>query len=356
MRVLVVDDSPLLRRGMRTILERGGLVVVGECANGTDALARIETLRPDVVTMDLDMPGLDGLGAIERIMAERPTPILVVTGEPAYRGLDSEFEALARGAVDLVRKPSATSPEECEQLIERLQMVARVQVVPHVRGVARRRARTNHPTEPLLPSATARIAAANPVPAVVAIGASTGGPGAVRIVLDGLGTGLGVPVVVVQHMADEFADGFVRWLRSQVAMPVVEAAPGVRLDPGVAYVAVRGPHLRIAEDGVTLIAVSGPAHPHRPSVDALFTGLAASHGRRAIGIVLTGMGDDGALGLAAISAAGGLTIAQDEESSVVFGMPGAAIERGAARLVLNLRNVARVTRDACRAARPGGSA
>ncbi len=354
-RVLVVDDSQLLRRGMRAILENAGVVVIGECATGLEAVAKVATLRPDVVTMDLDMPGLDGLATIERIMAEHPTPILVVTGDPKFRGLDGQFEALARGAVDLVAKPNSTAIEECNRLVDRIRMVASVSVVPHVRGAARRRNRTNHPTEPLLPSASARISSHLP-PALVAIGASTGGPGAVRVVLDGLGAELGVPVVVVQHMAEEFAEGFVRWLRSQVAMPVVEAVAGTRMVPNTAYVAVRGPHLRVGEGGKMLVAVPGPADPHRPSIDVMFAGAASAWGKRAIGILLTGMGDDGADGLGAIASSGGLTIAQDEESCVVFGMPGAAIDRGAARLVLNLHNVARVTRDVCRGVRQGGVA
>ncbi len=186
-----------------------------------------------------------------------------------------------------------------------------------------------------------------PVTGLIAIGASTGGPGALRTVLAGLGPDLPVPVVLVQHMAEEFAEGFVAWLRSQVEIPVQEAAIGVRLRPGNAYVAVRGPHIRVGADGIVAVA-PGPPNPHRPSIDVLFSSIANGWGKRGIGILLTGMGADGANGLAAISATGALTIAQDEQSSVVFGMPGAAIERGAARLVLALDQISRVTRDACR--------
>ncbi|MDX2089740.1 MAG: chemotaxis-specific protein-glutamate methyltransferase CheB [Kofleriaceae bacterium] len=346
-RVLVVDDSRLLRRGIRTILEGAGLVVVGECASGVEAVAKVASLRPDVVTLDLDMPGLDGLGTIEHIMAEHPTPIVVVTGDPSYRGLDGHFEALARGAVELVPKPAnmVASSEGCMRLVELVRTVSRVAVVPHVRGTARRRRRANT-TMPLRPGATPRTGG-YAAPSVIAIGASTGGPGALRTLLGGL-EDMPVPIIAVQHMAEEFAEGFVRWLQSQVAVPVHEARVGTRMRPGNAYIAVRGPHLRVEAD-CTISATAGAANPHRPSVDAVFTSLANTCGKRGVGIVLTGMGDDGALGLSEIHAAGGMTIAQDEESSVVFGMPGAAIARNAVRHVLPLDSIAKFTRDTCRA-------
>ena len=342
-RVLMVDDSRLLRRGMRSILEASGIVVVGECANGIDAIAKVDSLQPDVVTLDLDMPELDGLTTIERIMETRPTPILVVTGDARFRGMDGHFEALMRGAIDLIHKPGSVDPDapDCQRLVERIHAVARVPVAPSFsRGWRRRQKTTQRDAAP--PPRVTEL-----VPAVIAIGASTGGPGALRAVLGSLGTDLPAPVVVVQHMAEEFAEGFVAWLQSQVSIPVQEATVGTRMRPGHAYVAVRGPHLRIAADNV-INAAPGRPNPHRPSIDVLFSSIASGLGKRSIGILLTGMGDDGADGLAAISAAGALTIAQDEATSVVFGMPGAAVERGAAKLVLPLNSIARVTRDACR--------
>jgi two-component system chemotaxis response regulator CheB len=219
-------------------------------------------------------------------------------------------------------------------------------VVPHVRGASRRRDRTKRPTVPVARDAAQR-AGGDIKPGVIVIGASTGGPGAVRTVLAGLGTDLPVPVVVVQHMAEEFADGFVRWLDSQVPMPVREATPRTRMRRGHAYVAVRGPHIAIGADGV-IAAVDGPPAPHCPSIDVLFSSVAQAWSNRAVGILLTGMGDDGAAGLGDIASSGGLTIVQDEETSVVFGMPGAAIERGAARWIVGLDSVARLARDICK--------
>jgi two-component system chemotaxis response regulator CheB len=339
-RVLVVDDSLLVRRALRRLLEAAGCIVVGECATGDEAAARVAVLRPDVVTLDLDMPRGDGLGAIEHIMAERPTPILVVTGAPRFRGLDAHFEALTRGAIDLVAKPG--TEEEGARLVELVRTAATIPVVPHVRGTARRRRRGSSTMPP--PRALAEVP-----PAVVVVGASTGGPGTLRTMLRGLGARHPTPIVVVQHMAEDFADGFVHWLGSQVPMAVVETAPGQRLRPGCVHVAVRGPHVTIGPDGVVGLA-HAPAAPHSPSVDALFTSVATSFAGRALGVLLTGMGADGADGLAAIAAAGGLTIAQDEETSAVFGMPRAAIERGAARIVLPIDRIARAVGDACRIA------
>lgn len=352
-RVLIVDDSALVRHAFRRLLERAGIQIAGECARGDEAVARVAALRPDVITLDLDMPGLDGLDTIERIMADHPTPILVVTGEPNFRGLDAHFAALTRGALDLVPKPGDDAGGAA--LVALIETAAQVAVVPHVRGAARHRLRSVRPTSPMTPAAVPRLLDHVP-PAAVLIGASTGGPGVLRTLLGSLGAGFAVPIVVGQHMAEAFAEGFVRWLASQLALRVVEATPGTRIRPGHVYVAVRGPHLGIAADGV-LHALTGVPSPHRPalhtpSIDALFTDAAQHLGSRALGVLCTGMGDDGAAGLGAIAAAGGLTIAQDEESSVVFGMPRAAIERGSARLVLSVDGIARAIRDACRPPSP----
>lgn len=347
-RVLIVDDSALVRHAMRRLLERAGIQIAGECARGDEAVARVASLRPDVITLDLDMPGLDGLDTIERIMAEHPTPILVVTGEPNFRGLDAHFAALTRGALDLVAKPGDDAAGA--SLVALIETAARVKVVPHVRGSARNRMRTVRPTSPMTPGAVPRLLDHVP-PAAVLIGASTGGPGVLRTLLGSLGPNFAAPIVVAQHMAETFAQGFVHWLGGQLALKVVEATPGTRVRHGTVYVAVRGPHLGIAADG-TLQALTGVSSPHRPCIDALFADAARNLGPRALGVLCTGMGEDGALGLGAIAAAGGLTIAQDEESSVVFGMPRAAIERGSARLVLNIDGIARAIRDACRPPSP----
>jgi two-component system chemotaxis response regulator CheB len=339
--VLIVDDSRLLRRALRAFFETSpDFVVVGEAATGRDAVAKVASLQPDLVTMDLEMPDLDGLGAIERIMAERPTPILVLTGDPEFRGLNAQFEALARGAIDLLEKPSdfPGTPEERRHFLSTALLASRVPVVHHVRGAAaERRARRR-----VAPGAAPRA----PVSLVV-MAASTGGPGAIRAVLAEIGADRAAvpPIVVVQHMHAVFAAGFVEWLRASTRLRVREAARGVSLDRGSVYVAVRGDHVAVTAAG-ELELRPDPAVRYCPSADVLFESAADAYGAQALGVLLSGMGDDGAAGLAAIAAAGGLTIAQDEETSAVFGMPGAAVERGAARLVLPVGEIAGAIRDA----------
>jgi two-component system chemotaxis response regulator CheB len=342
-RVLVVDDSALLRRALRATFESSAdFVVIGEAASGQEAHEKVVALAPDLVTMDLDMPGMDGLAAIEAIMADRPTPVLVVTGDPRFRGLDAHFEALTRGAIELLPKPSAFpgTPREVEHLLTTARIAARVPVVPHVRGSAARRRQQR--------SSSLDLEAVQRVPPggsnLVVVGASTGGPGALRDLLVDLGPAPACPVIVAQHMTEAFAEGFVHWLGTVCPAPVREARAGMRLHPGIVYCVLRGPHLGVGPAAVLEPVRGGGVHC--PSVDALFHSAARHHGGRALGVLLTGMGDDGAAGLAAIAAAGGVTVAQDETTSTVFGMPKAAIDRGAARFVLPLRHIGALVRAA----------
>ncbi|HVK76618.1 MAG TPA: chemotaxis protein CheB [Kofleriaceae bacterium] len=352
-RVLIVDDAPHRHGGLRAMLEPAGLRVVGACARGDDAVARVAALVPDVIAIDLDLAGLDGLTTIERIMAERPTPIVVVAGDPRLRGGDVPFEALARGAVDVVPRPRDDA--EVARLVDQVRAAASIPVASHGRG-GRRRGRDSRPTTPLRPVVPAARPALPAVPpAVVVVGASTGGPGALRALIELLGADHPTPIVVIQHLPEELGAGFVRWLDSQVPAHVVEATPRTRIRPGAVHVAVRGPHVAIEADG-TITAIPGRATPHCPSIDVLFSATAHRFGARAIGALLTGAGDDGAAGLGAIAAAGGVTLAQDEASSVVFDMPRAAIARGTAQQVLPIAGIARVVRDACRIVPPAARA
>lgn len=331
-RVVVVDDSALLRWALRATLVGGGFRVAGEAASGREAIDLVKSQRPDLVTMDLDMPDMDGLDAIEQIMAECPTPILVVTAIPRYRGLDAHFEALARGAVELVPKPSAFpgTPREQRELLEMAIMATRIPVVAHVRASVRRRREAPLTTPTRMGTGRADL---------VVIGASTGGPGVLRELLLSLDR-IDAPIVIVQHMVDVFAQSFIDWLGLHTNMPVYEAKPGTSLLPGTVHVAVRGSNVRISPEG-RIEAAPDDLSPHRPSINVLFASAAESFGARALGVLLTGMGDDGATGLGAIAAAGGITVAQDEATSTVYGMPRAAVERGAARWVLPDHELAR---------------
>jgi two-component system, chemotaxis family, protein-glutamate methylesterase/glutaminase len=327
--VVVVDDSPVQRRFLRGALEaHGEFSVVGEARNGREGVAMVEKLRPAAVLMDLDLPVMNGFEAIERIMASQPTPIVVYSGyveDPA-----NAVSALAAGAVDVMAKPSWGEGGQLEAYAEdlrrRVRVASRVRVITHPR--ARLRTTTRPPVHP-------QRAATAPVPAprglvrssttqLVAIGASTGGPQALAAVLGAFPADFEPAVLVVQHMADGFIPGLVSWLDELSPLPVVMGATGRRLQPGTVTVAPSGLNLLVHEH---LRVVCEPARErqfHVPGIDASFHSVADNVGPEAIGVLLTGMGRDGAAGLKAMRERGATTIGQDEATSAVYGMPQAA--------------------------------
>lgn len=330
-RVLVVDDSLVAREMLKHILgSDAGIEVVGTATDGAEAVEMTAALRPDLVTMDIHMPRMGGIEATERIMAYTPTPVLVVSSSVYGEGVGRAFDALACGALDVVLKPAprdwAGLDDIARDLVRRVQMLSQVRVITHVRGRRAGRhavaARTEHRSG-----------------SVVAIGASTGGPSALREVLGGLPAGLPAPVLVTQHIADGFIPGLVEWLDTACAIRVREAADGCALEPGTAYLAPTGRDLKL-EGAAARLADPAAGQVHAPSADMLFESVARSRGHDAVGVLLTGMGADGARGLRALHDAGAATIAQDEATSVVFGMPRAAIELGAAGRVLPLGEIA----------------
>lgn len=321
-RVLVVDDSPLVREILAAVLaEAPGCEVVGFASSGAEAAQRALELRPDVITMDLQMPGSDGFDGIARIMAEAPTRILVLSAE---RGEIAAFRALSLGALDLLEKPAADSDlaHYGEQLRTRLKLLASVPVIRHVRG-----------KRPLRPEPPPRQRVE-----LVAIAASLGGPRALTALFKSLPPSFPVPIVVVQHMAEGFTEGLTRWIRQETRLDVREARDGEPLEPGTILFAPAGKHLLI-ERGLARLDDGPPVHGFRPSATPLFRSTARAYGARACGVILTGMGDDGADGLVELKAAGGTTLAQDEATCAVFGMPRAAIEAGAIHEVLPLDRI-----------------
>jgi len=350
-RVLVVDDSSLCRDVLRAILEEeGDIEVVGEANDGEEARAAVMRLRPSVITLDIEMPGTDGLTAIGRIMAENPTPILVVTGRPAEKRSHTLFEAVRRGALDLFPKPSAGRPEEAKALRVLVRRMASVPVVRHLKTQSMR----SPPVSVALPRIIAApddapqvtppsLVATGGRPArVIGIGASAGGPAAVAAVLGALPKGLSASVLVVQHMLTGFTRPFCDFLRLHTKLDVHLVDGVLRMSPGTVYVAPDDRHL-VATQGDELAPFDArPSQGHRPSVDVLFDSLAAVHGSAAAGVILSGMGEDGARGLLAMSKAGALTLAQDKEGCAVYGMPRAAVARGAVRKELPLGEIADV--------------
>lgn len=399
LRVLIVDDSNLVRAALREMLESDPEIqVVGEAANGRDALVRAAELRPNIITMDVRMPVMDGLETTEQLMAYNPTPILAITALYARDDVDISFKMLGAGALEVMEKPDISDPAAYErarsELIRRVKLLARVRVVTHLRGRRRtdpgdknvdvpwRVTRSSKPpqsssTDALAPGRITRLReqptdapplfsrtprssesqstsvdVAPPVPPeppaiqttpaeavprsstslpqvrlrypVVVIGASTGGPRIVQQILQALPGTFNAAVLVVQHIAEGFSIGMVEWLGTNCSLPVKLAAEHDRIQRGMVLVAPDSFHLFVEPDGRIHLAVQPMLQ--RPSVDIAMQTAASVFGTYTTGVLLTGMGRDGAIGMQHIRQAGGYTIAQDEASCSIYGMPRAAVE------------------------------
>ena len=333
--VVLVEDSVIERRFLRAAITADpGLCVVGEARTGRDAIALIERLRPSAVVLDLELPGTAAIDIIERIMASVPTPILVCSTEvDAARAA----AALAAGAIDVVARPTARDADRAsyaEALRRGVRVASRVRVITHPRG--RLKTRAHLASE----AAVSARAGAEATVDLVAIGASTGGPQALAHLLGALPADFTPAVVVVQHMADGFIEGLATWLDGLCALPVGVATSGVRLQPGTVTIAPSARNLVVNDHLRISIEQPPPTQFNVPGVDATFESVARSLGPRAIGVLLTGMGRDGAVGLKAMRNAGAITIGQDEESSAVWGMPAAAAACGAVQRQLPLIEIA----------------
>lgn len=317
-RVLVVDDSAFARKVVREMLTSAGFEVVGIARDGLEALEKIAELKPDVVTLDLVMPNLDGLGVLAALPAEGGPRIVVVSmaGEDTALG----FAALQAGAVEIVRKPTALA-------IEKLREIA-AEVTRAVGAAAQARTPLPSGALPVAPSVAPRGAVSK---AILVVGASTGGPQAVTRLLRGLPPDLPVPMAIVVHLPPGYTEAFARRLDDESGLEVREASEGLALLPGRAVVARAGQHLKVRRVGSSLQAaldLSPVDRLHRPAVDVLFSSAAELLGRRVLGVVLTGMGDDGLEGSRAIRQAGGEVLTEAEPSCVVYGMPRCVDEAG----------------------------
>ncbi len=330
-RVLLVEDSPTVRRYLLELIQEApGFAVVGQARDGDEALHLVRELRPDVVSMDLQMPHTDGLQATRNIMSQHPTPIVVVS-QLLEGDVDLSMEALGAGALAVVGKPPHRNhpdfPAALRALHTNLRAMAGVKVVS-------RRLPRHAPEAPRL--------MLERTPQVIGIAASTGGPRALREILSALAADFAVPLLIVQHMPPEFMPGLVRWLDANSALQVRLARDGTALCSGTVLVAPGDAQLEIVRGKQTLRVRLRPqkaSERYCPSADVLFTSLSAACGAGAVGVILTGMGSDGADGLLALRKAGGCTIAQDEGSSTVYGMPRAAIARGAAQHIVSLAQI-----------------
>ncbi len=329
LRVLVAEDSPVVRELLVRLLGRDSeLEVVGVAGDGAQAVARALELAPDVILMDVHMPRMDGLAATRELMRTLPTPIVMMTAASGEEEARMTFEAIQAGALTLADKPSVHDGDaRARHLVQTVKSMAEVKVV-------RRWARREVSRPPVVPPA--------PLPQLrlVAMGASTGGPPALRAILEELRPDLGVPLLLVQHITPGFASSLAGWLGEGTSVKVKLAQAGEELRAGTGYLAPDGADMAVDRSGRIRLDPPPPHHHHCPSVDGMFLSVAEAYGPRAVGVILTGMGADGAAGLGRLRAAGGVTIAQDESTSAVFGMPRAAIRRGAAARVLALDDIA----------------
>jgi two-component system chemotaxis response regulator CheB len=335
-RVLIVDDSLVAREMLAQILASDPAIeIVGVAENGQEAIDAVARLRPHLITMDIHMPKMDGLRATERIMAFTPTPILVVSSSVHGEGMGAAFDALSAGALEVIKKPEpkdwAALDAIGREVIRKVKILSRVRVITHVRG--RRAPRHEHAAaHGTTSSHRGRVG-------LVAIGSSTGGPSALLSVLGRLPKDFPVPVVVAQHIADGFVPGLVSWLDAGCKIKVAAAEDGGTIEPGRAYFAPTGSNMEV--DGmVTRFTRPLVSQLYVPSADTLFESVALSFANRAVGVLLTGMGADGARGLKSMRDRGAPTIAQDEATSTVFGMPKAAVDIGAAASVLPVNEIA----------------
>ncbi len=336
-KVLVVEDSPVVREFLVEILGSDlEVLVIGTAGSGEEALEVVERRKPDVITMDIHLPKMDGFEATRRIMETHPTPIVIVSGSFSTQEVATTFRAMEAGALAVVPRPRGIGHPEYETTAKEL--VRTVKLMAEVKVVRRWSRSANKPT--VLPAAQVEVKRTSAEIQVVAVGASTGGPVALQTILSELPKDFPVPVLIVQHMAPGFVQGFAEWLAQSSGFPVHVAAHGDPLLPGHAYVAPDGVQMGVRKGPRIVLSQGAIENGLRPSVSYLFRSVAAVFGRNAVGVLLTGMGRDGAEELKLMKDQSAVTIAQDQESAVVHGMPGEAIKLDAATYVLPPERIA----------------
>lgn len=330
-RVLVVEDSPVIREFLCYVLSSDpDIEVIGTADNGEEALEAVKRKRPNVITMDIHMPKLNGFDATRRIMETYPTPIVIVSGSSTAQEVATTFHAIEAGALAIVPRPKGIGHPEHEatakELVQTVKLMSEVKVIrrwPRPKG------------EPVIHSVPrVEIHRASAEVKIVAMGASTGGPMVLQTILSELDKDFAAPILIVQHMTSGFIEGFAEWLSHSSGLPAHVAADGEYPLPSHVYIAPDGFHMGVRAGGRIALSEDEPENGLRPSVSYLFRSVANTYGRQGVGVLLTGMGKDGAEELKAMKEMGGITIVQDEKSSVVPGMPGEAIKLGAETYVL----------------------
>jgi two-component system chemotaxis response regulator CheB len=343
--VLVVEDSSIARELLTRILAADpDICVAGYAKDGEEALAALKRFTPDVITMDIHMPGIDGYETTRRIMETVPVPIIIVSASYDAEDVTKAFRAMEAGAVAVVDKPPGPTAPNHEKLAHKLvQMVKAMAEVRVVKRWAHARQTIRGTGAPsLLWSETSAVPTAIQL---VAIGASTGGPPVLQRILEGLPKPFPVPILIVQHISAGFVEGLATWLTQRCGLLVCVARDGERMVAGQAHIAPDGVHMRVSSGGWLICAPDPPVNGLRPAVSQLFRSVADVYGKSAVGILLTGMGRDGADELKLMRGCGAVTIAQDQETSVVHGMPGAAVQIGAAMHVLSPERIVEMLRE-----------
>lgn len=334
-RVLIVEDSAVVAEHLRRIIGADGrFQVAGTASTGEEALAMLDALKPDVISMDIHLPGMQGFETTRRIMSKRPTPIVIVSG--SFRDeVSVTMKALQAGALAVVEKPRAATHENYAAIAGRL--CNQLAIMSEVK-VVRQREREIEALAVQAPAAERTDGATSY--RVLGVAASTGGPGALMTLLRGLGGNFALPVVIVQHMTASFLGGFAEWLSGVAPFPIKLVERPMAMQPGHAYLA-SGSDYHLAVRGITAYPDAGaPDGVHRPAANVLFSSMARTLGNSGIGVILTGMGEDGAHGLSELKRAGGWTLAEDESTATVYGMPAAAMRLGAVDDCLPLRQIA----------------
>lgn len=352
-RVLIVDDSPFMRKAIeRMLLAAEDIQVVGTARDGLDALEKIPLLKPDIITLDVEMPRMDGLACLKRIMQDHPLPVLMVSSL-TQEGAQATLEALAAGALDFIPKESSMASGSILQIQQDLQeKVRKLALSPRFRKPAPRPIATQPTTRPIAitarpGSAAPGVMASSPMAEFLAIGCSTGGPKALQDLLPGLPKGLPVPCLIVQHMPASFTKPFAERLNTICQVEVKEAEHGETARAGTVYIAPGGIHMNYRQRGSQAYIELNPEPAdtlHKPSVDVMFQSLAQECSKQILAMILTGMGSDGAKGMQMLKAKGAYTLAEAEESCVVYGMPKAAFERGCVDQVAPLPEIAGILR------------
>lgn len=372
-RVLVVDDSAFMRQAISSLLKSSGEIeVIGTARDGVEAIEKVSELNPDVVTLDVEMPRLDGLEVLKKIMAENPRPVIMLSSLTQV-GAETTIQALLAGAVDFVPKPSGAISLDIEKvredLIKKIRAASKIPQVQLLRlsrsgppglgppriqesrqtGAPVRRT-GQQPAEKVIAgrgkgpgeedtSSSFVLPRLKPFRRVVVVGTSTGGPGALHEVIPRLPADLPAPVLVVQHMPVGFTRSLAQRLDKLAAMPVKEAQPGDRLSAGQVLVAPGGYHLEVSKEGTVNLTQSPPQHGVRPAVDVTLESAVAAYGAACLAVIMTGMGFDGTRGAALVKKAGGTVIAEHESSCVIYGMPRAVVESGLADQVVPLEEI-----------------